>query len=448
MSPRRLRWAVAVAVASCAVVFVAATSPLAPAEPVRSGALHGARRSAPPGGVNIGEIEANTTPSEIDAEIASAKRLHAQLVRAVLPWAQFEPHRPGELDSGAVSAAARLMHDAAAAHIQVIASVFDTPCWASSAPSSMLGSCNSFHSGAGSAWPPRDPSDFATFVGWLASAYGPRLAAIEVWNEPDQQNEDYFAGPEKPRHYAELLKAAYPAVKQADAKVKVLAGSLVGSNGAFMEALYRNGIKGFYDGVAVHFYTLVLGSVRRFREVQLAHGDHTPLWLDEFGWTSCWPQEALQEEQGCVTAKVQAQNLRSAFAELDEAPYLAAVVPYELRDSPGGQFGVLNEAGARKPSFGALAGALARPGGAPPPPTLRLRASDGRVIASGFGPVGDYMKIEAFRSGRLRYEAVFTLNRFNRYRLALPKALGASDLTIRVYQYWLGPDVDDAVRRI
>ena len=56
-----------------------------------------------------------------------------------------------------------------------------------------------------------------------------------------------------------MLRAAYPAIKQANPSVPVLAGSLVGSNGVFLRALYAAGIKGYYDGLAVHFYNLTLG---------------------------------------------------------------------------------------------------------------------------------------------------------------------------------------------
>ena len=73
------------------------------------------------------------------------------------------------------------------------------------------------------------------------------------------------------------------------------------------------------------------------------------------------------------------------------------------------------------------------------PVTLNLRKRGGRVLASGSAPVGDYMELEAFRGSPLRYHALFMLNRFNRYSIALPSALGTSGLRVRVYQFWAGP---------
>ena len=219
----------------------------------------------------------------------------------------------------------------------------------------------------------------------------------------------------------------------------MIAGSLVGSNGVFLRALYAAGIKGYYDGLAVHFYTLTLASLRQFRAVQLANGDTKPLWLDEFGWSSCWPRHKTQQEQACVTAKAQAANIANLYRSLAHTPYIAAEVLYKLQDAGGENFGVLNEKGARKPAFAALSRVLASPFGAPSPVTLSLRRQGGRVVASGSGPVGDYMQMEAFHGSTLRFRATFTLNRFNRYSIALPSVLGTSGLRVRVYQEWMGP---------
>jgi hypothetical protein len=272
----------------------------------------------------------------------------------------------------------------------------------------------------------------------LAQRYGTRLAAIEVWNEPDQANEDYFAGPEKPQRYAAILRAAYPAIKQANPNVPVLAGSLVGANGVFLRALYAAGIKGYYDGLAVHYYTLTLASLRSIHEVQLANGDTKPLWLDEFGWSSCYPRQRIQQEQGCVTKQTQAANLTNTFRALARTPYIAAEVTYKLQDSSQEEFGVLSSSGSRKPAFAALSKVFASPFGRVSPVTLSLRKHGSRVLASGSGPVGDYMELEAFRGSRLRYRTLFVLNRFNRYSIALPSVLGTSGLRVRVYQYWAG----------
>jgi hypothetical protein len=396
-----------------------------------------AAQSALLAGVNIPGVGEQSTPAQADSTIAQARALHAKVVRLDVPWSVMEPQQ-GQIEPGAQAFLDRLIADAAAAHIGVITVVDSTPCWASSAPSALLAGCNPLEDGAAKSWPPSDPGAYAAFVAYLARRYGPHLAAIEVWNEPDQSNEDYFAGPNKAERYAAVLRAAYPAIKAVDPSVPVLAGSLVGSNGAFLRLLYADGIKGYYDGLSVHFYTLTLGSLRSIREAQLAAGDTKPLWLDEFGWTSCWPGESIEQEQGCVTPKVQARNLSDTLRALARTPFVAAAVAYKLTDSPREDFGVLSTTGARKPSFAAFASAVSSPFGSISPITLKLRRKGKQVLATGSGPVGDYMRLEVFRGKVLRYWVIFTLNRFDEYSVELPASLGTHALRVRVFQYWSG----------
>jgi hypothetical protein len=430
-------------------VLACGTSPAgiiaARANPERAaGALSSGPANPPLGGVNI-SLGFGASASQVDRAIAAAHALHARVVRADLPWSAMEPLAPERVDAQAQAFADRLVSDAAAAGIGVIVTVDSSPCWASSAPPALLSGCTPGHESHANAWPPRDPAPYGAFVAYLAQRYGTKLAAIEVWNEPDQANQDYFAGPDKPRRYAAILRAAYPAIKQANPNVPVLAGSLVGANGVFLRELYTAGIKGYYDGLAVHFYTLVLGALRAIHETQLANGDTKPLWLDEFGWSSCWPRYRIQQEQACVTMQVQAENLADLLHSVARTPYVAAAVVYKLQGFRGEDFGVLNESGARKPAFAALSHALAAPFGAARPITLSLRRRDARVLVSGSGPVGDFMELEAFQGNVLRYRALFTMDRFNRYSIALPRALGTRGLQVRVYQYWAG--IGRAARR-
>jgi polysaccharide biosynthesis protein PslG len=404
------------------------------------GTAHGrASASSPPlGGVNIASLNDVADGPHAQAQIGSAQRLHAKLVRVEVPWSTFQPS-DARVDQPALTGMDRLLAAASAAGIRVIALVDSAPCWASSAPAPLLSRCNPRRAGQANAWPPRRAADYASFVAFLAQRYGTKLAAIEVWNEPDQINQRYFGGPHKAARYAVILKAAYRAIKQANPQVPVLGGSLVGSNGIFLRALYAEGIKGYYDGLAVHYYTLALTAIREIHQVQVESGDGTPLWLDEFGWSSCYPQHRVDQEQACVTPAVQALNMTNVLRSIARTPYVAAEVVYNLQDDRHEQFGVLRRNGSHKPSFAALSAALANPLASPSPVKVSLRAVGAQAVASGSGPVGDVMQLEAFQGGVLRYRAVFTLDRFNRYRLALPSVLGRSGLRVRVFQWWAGP---------
>jgi hypothetical protein len=390
-------------------------------------------------GVSVAGPVGDSPSTQAGRDVPQLKALGAKVMRIEVPWSVLEPRQPGQIDPGALASTDHLMNEAAAAGIRVIMMVQSTPCWASSAPASVLRRCNPSGGSQANAWPPRQSAAFAAFVAYLAGRYGHELVAIEIWNEPDQSNERYFAGPEKAARYAAMLRAAYPAIKQVNPEVRVLAGAIVGSSGAFLRVLYAAGIKGYYDGLAVHYYTLTLGALRAIHEVQLANGDDTPLWLDEFGWSSCWPHVKVQEEQPCVTPQVQAANITNVFRALARAPYVAAAILYKLRDSSNEDFGVLSTNGKRKPAFVALARVIADPVAGEARPALRLRVRSRHVIASGSGPVGDFMELEALQGNVPRYRAFFILNRFNDYSIVLPAQLGTSGLTVRVFQYWQGP---------
>jgi hypothetical protein len=422
---------IVVAAALCGVATATATATSVAQPPATS-----AQPSSPLGGVNIFGLGFGSRPAEADREIALAQRMHAKVVRIDLPWAVLQPHGPNEFDAQAQAFTDRVVADAAAAGIGVIMTARATPCWDSSAPADVLSHCSTTRLTDANAWPPRNLAAYGAFVAYLAQRYGTRLAGIEIWNEPDQINELYFAGREKAKRYAAVLRAAYPAIKQANPNVRVLAGSLVGSNGIFLRALYKAGIKGYYDALAVHFYTLTLASLRAFRQVQLENGDSKPLWLDEFGWSSCWPRHRIEQEQACVTARVQATNIANVFRSLARSTYVGAELTYQLMDVRNEEFGAVTASGAPKPAFAALSSVLASPFGAVSPVTLSLKRRGGRVLASGGGPVGDVMGLEAFNGRVLRYRAEFTLDRFNRYSITLPRALGSSGLRIRVFQLW------------
>ncbi len=390
-------------------------------------------------GVNIDFNPSSPAPG-VSHELAVAHALHAHIVRVTVPWYVFDPLGPQQTEAAPLAALSELLEDAHGWGIRAILTVDGTPCWASSAPPALLRACSPRRVGAAHAWPPRDPATYAAFVAFLAQRYrGTSVAAIEIWNEPDQSNQAYFAGPEKVQRYAAILRAAYPAIKQADSAVLVLGGSLVGPKGLFLKALYEAGIKGYYDALAVHFYTLTVASLRAIHEIQLANGDTTPLWLDEFGWSTCYPRQRIEQEQACVTPSTQAANLANTIHAIARLPYVSAAVVYKLQDSPGEQFGVLTAGGAYKPSFGALARAFAAPFGPLQPVTVRLRRTGRGLVASGSGPVGEYMELEAFDGALLRYRAIFVLDRFNRFAIHLPSILGTRNLSVKVYQYGLGP---------
>jgi hypothetical protein len=386
-------------------------------------------------GINI---PSGASEAEAATAISAAKAIHSRVVRIELRWAALEPVQ-GEIAPDALAPLENIVNTAAANGLRVITLVQGTPCWASSAPAAIESACVPGAESQANAWPPSNDATFGTFLAKLAAQYRSKLDAIEVWNEPDYAGENYLAGPNKAEAYAGLLKAAYPAVKAVDPEISVLGGAFVGSNGIFLRDLYADGIKGYYDALAVHFYTDTLASLRAIHEVQKQYHDTKPLWLTEVGWPSCYPAEKTQKEQSCVTPKVQAENVVNMTRTLAHTSYVGAEVLYKLTDAGGEDFGALTATGAQKPSFTAIAGVFASPFGNPSPVILRVRHKHGKLIASGSAPVGDLVELEVFKHGKREYLSIFGLTRFNTYSATLPAALGTKGLKIRIHQEGMAP---------
>jgi hypothetical protein len=381
-------------------------------------------------GVGLTNIGADTPLQAIDAELAQAAALGAKTVRAEVSWAALEPGFAGDRQADYLARLDRLVGGARRRGIRPLLLLLRTPCWASSAPGAPE-SCP----GDAAEYPPRDAADYGAIAGWLAERYRGKLAGLEVWNEPDHVNEEYFKGPDKPARYAAVLKAADRAVDAVDPKLKIVAGSLVGSDGAFLRALYDEGIRGHYDGLAVHYYDLTLASLRAIREAQRQSGDTTPLWLTEFGWTSCFPARKTEGQHACVTAKQQARNLGDVFRALRGKRWVRAAIVYKLRDTASEHFGMLSTGGKRKPAFATLRTALRRGLGAPRAPSARLRGSR----LTGSAPAGDILTVQGFRpDGSFFYQQILRPNRSGRYALTLPGAVlrGAGKLVVS--QPWTG----------
>jgi hypothetical protein len=391
------------------------------------------------------QVDTVDDPAGAASQLENVKRAGGNAVRVEASWAQLEPRAQGERDPAALRAVDRVIDSAATRGIKVVLFLDRTPCWASSFPKKSCSSDtpNDF---ATTRYQPEDPAAVVPLATFLAERYGPRLAAFEVWNEPDQVNQKYWAGPDKVRNYVALMKALYGPLKAANPDLQVIAGSFVGTNGAWLKAMYDAGAAGFYDGLAVHFYDLPLYALKQTRAVQLANGDTTPLWLSEFGWTSCQGKNgpmAHGVDHPCVTRATQADALADVFRAVAGIDWIQSAIMYTLKDTDAAyQFGLLDRKGARKPAFAAVRSALrAKPGSTLGRPTLALRRSGSSVVVSGKGSLADLYVLRVYRDDRLRYRAVIRVSRFGRYSVKLPAVLGTSGLRVRLTSDWSGASV-------
>jgi hypothetical protein len=384
-------------------------------------------------GVQITAVGSSTSLSEIDRHLKLAKSVHANVVRTEIGWNALEPTASGGIDPNTVRAADALVNGAAARGIKVLVVMDGAPCWGADAPFAVKGNCTTVQQiTAATSYGPTDPARFGAVAAFIAARYGNKLAGIEVWNEPDQANELYLRGPDKARRYAAILKAAYASIKAVSPSTKVLGGTFVGGNGKFLRALYAEGIKGNYDIMSVHFYDETLYALRETRKVMKANGDLKPVWLGEFGYSSCYPHQKIQGGQICVSRKIQGRKIADVMRGLRRAPYVQGAVLYQLFDSSNYSMGLFDRSGHKKPSFAPVSSVFKKKKLSKPRKVkLKLRRSGGKVVVSGSGPGGDFYAIRVSQGGTLRYRAVLKLSRGLTFRTVLPAALGSSGLTVK-----------------
>lgn len=337
------------------------------AAPARSAQVATAYR-----GDNIHSLWATETDQQMEQDLQDSKNAGANVVRLDIAWATLDSTGPGQLTPWYSDRLNAFMAEANQLGIKVVGLLFTTPCWASSAPASLTQGCQGDWWDRGVGWyPPTNDQDFADFVRYITSTYGSELAAVEIWNEPDNPSGSYFTSSNPVADYAALLKAAYPAAKEGDPNVPVLAGSLAGTDVTFLQQLYAAGIQGYYDGIAVHAYcgtdapgaTPAGGDIRfefqagleAIHALQLQHGDTTPIWVTEFGWDSV-----------DTPAQTGATYLEQAYQIMAGMPYVRAGIVYELHDDigasgPGASYGLLNQDYSPKPAYAAFTAVMTPP---------------------------------------------------------------------------------------
>ncbi|HEV3093264.1 MAG TPA: cellulase family glycosylhydrolase [Solirubrobacteraceae bacterium] len=303
-------------------------------------------------GAQIHSLWSSVSGSEMTEELNALQTAGVNVARIDVGWATMETS-PGHEDSTYLAKLDALAAGASARGIKLIATLWQTPSWASS----------------GKAWndAPSNPATYGAFARFITSRYGSELAAIEVWNEPEV-SENLIAS-NLPATYVGLVKAAFSGARAGDPSIPVLAGAMSYADVLFLRALYANGIKGFYDGISLHPYSdgaapgdtsvthSFLGGIEAVHAAQHAAGDDTPEWITEFGWPTGTSRGANTEQQ-------QAEYTERAFALLNGLSYVVGATIYELRDmgtnpaDPEDSFGMLRQDFSQTPAFAALQRAM------------------------------------------------------------------------------------------
>ncbi len=304
---RRLRRA---AIMVCAVVAAICTAAL------MSAGTAGAQQLR---GVALHPMASDDSASTIQREFDLLHAAGADTVRFDVFWTAVEWSGKGQYNAGALSWLDQVFSEARSHGLKVILDVWSTPCWASSGPVTMtLGCTYGWWTRPVRYYPPKNPQDYADFVAFAAKRWQSSLAAVELWNEP---NGHFLYSQDKAGDYAKLVRAAYPAVKAVAPTLPVLI-SMARTDTSFLSALYADGVRGYYDGIAVHPYGQPkLDGLKALRAYAVSQGDTAPIWVTEVGWSS-----------SAVGLQNQAADTTSVLEQLAALPYVSAAEIYEMRD--------------------------------------------------------------------------------------------------------------------
>lgn len=108
--------------------------------------------------------------------------------------------------------------------------------------------------------PPRRNQDLADFCRAVAARYKGRIAAYQVWNEPNLSRE-WGGGAPDPAAYTALLKACYQGVKSGDPAAIVISAGMAPTtrfdqvaipDTEFLRRMYRAGAQPYFDALGAH----------------------------------------------------------------------------------------------------------------------------------------------------------------------------------------------------
>jgi hypothetical protein len=301
-------------------------------------------------------------------------------VRVQFTWSDLQP-TPDQVLEERIKPYDRLIEIASERGIRLLINVSHPPGWAKPSDPSQIA----------------DPGAFAALMGWLAQRYAGRVAAWQLWNEPNLVAETN--GRIDPRGYYDLVKAAAPAVKSADPEARVVTAGLAPNSlmdeqlamddDWYLESLlsYDGGaIIGLVDVFSFHAYgagndpdhyfpsnlddnpgwvdapEFYFRHLEEEHRVLEAHGaGDKPVWITEFGWPvggdqpvfgyGAWVTEDLQAQY--VSRALEIARTEWEWVELVFVWHLNAA-PYGGPSSPFAGFSLTRADHSRRPALDAL----------------------------------------------------------------------------------------------
>jgi len=251
-------------------------------------------------------------------------RSGVESVRTVISWDGVQPFQGGQFNFEGTDPTVRL---AAQRGMSVLPVLLYAPSWA------RVYEARQFS-------PPRT-KPFQAFLRAAIERYGsrgsfwaenPTIPKIpvrdwQIWNEPNIivdgrglfWDADLGAPSAFPRGYAALLRASHRTIERADRSARTVMGGIWGLSWLDLRRLYRFGVKGSFDAMAVHIYPQtverVFAALRRVRKELDAKGQRRlPIYLTETGFPASRGRVKPIADQRQETKAGMARSLTRLFA--------------------------------------------------------------------------------------------------------------------------------------
>jgi hypothetical protein len=248
--------------------------------------------------------------------------------------------------------------------------------------------------------PPADFAEFSRFMEQLASRYRGRVAAYELWNEPNLARE-WRGESLDPARFVALLAEGSRGVRAGDPDAVVISGApaVTGINDGvtaiddrvYLRGMYAAGVSQWVDGIGVHPYGFANppdSSWQDAEHVSTSHNDHPSfffydtledyraimvefgddsrqLWPTEFGWPSVNKMGAMDttgwEYANEVDERLQAEYIVRAFQMGEEREWVGVMFLWNLNEAtlwgsgnPTSAYSLLRPDGSYRKSYIAL----------------------------------------------------------------------------------------------
>jgi hypothetical protein len=275
------------------------------------------------------------TPAKRRAVAKKLRRAGLRWVRIDVGWWGVEANRRGRFVPSYLRRLDACVRIARGRGLRVLATLWGTPGWA--------------NGGRGHTTPPARAADYASAARRLAARYRGRIAAWEIWNEPDP-TQSFWRG--TPLAYVQLLRAAYPEIKAGDPNAQVVLGGPSYNNDTWVRRLYLLGAQGSFDVLATHPYQgksdapperrddgnhWWLSHTPAVRQVMVEFGDEDkPIWFTEFGWSVHGNRAGTPNWRRGVAPRTQGRYFVRAIRYTQRRfPYVRVMFWYKERAAPG-----------------------------------------------------------------------------------------------------------------